>query len=36
VTIEFGVTAEGYISIGVDGSLSDELTHTLVLGLVPA
>jgi hypothetical protein len=36
VTIAFGVTAEGNISIGVDGSLSEELTHTLVLGLVPA
>ena len=36
VTIAFAVTSEGSISIGVDGSLSEELTHTLVLGLVPA
>jgi hypothetical protein len=36
ITISFAVTAEGSISIGVNGSLSDELTHTLTLGLVPA
>jgi hypothetical protein len=36
ITISFAVTAEGTISIGVNGTLSDELTHTLVLGLVPA
>jgi Trypsin-co-occurring domain 2 len=36
ITISFAVTAEGSISIGVDGSLTDELTHTLTLGLVPA
>ena len=36
ITISFAVTAEGSISIGVNGSLSDELTHTLVLALVPA
>ena len=36
VTISFAVTSEGTISIGVDGSLSDELTHTLVVSLVPA
>jgi Trypsin-co-occurring domain 2 len=35
VTISFAVTSEGSISIGVDGSLSEDLTHTLVLGLVP-
>jgi hypothetical protein len=36
ITISFAVTAEGTISIGVNGSLSDELTHTLVVSLVPA
>jgi hypothetical protein len=36
ITISFAVTAEGSISIGVNGSLSDELTHALVLALVPA
>lgn len=36
VTIVFGVTSEGDISIGVNGSLSDELTQTLTLTLVPA
>lgn len=36
VKLSFAVTAEGSISIGVDGSLSDELTHTLILGLAPA
>jgi Trypsin-co-occurring domain 2 len=35
ITISFAVTAEGSISIGVNGSLSDQLTHTLVLTLVP-
>ena len=35
ITISFAVTAEGTISIGVNGSLSDELTHTLVVSLVP-
>jgi len=35
IRISFAVTAEGSISIGVNGSLSDELTHTLVLALVP-
>jgi hypothetical protein len=30
------LTAEGTISIGVNGGLSHELTHTLVLALVPA
>jgi hypothetical protein len=35
VNISFAVTAEGTISLGVDGSLSNELTHTLTLGLVP-
>ena len=36
ITLSFAVTAEGDISIGVDGSMSDEVTHTLVLALVPA
>jgi hypothetical protein len=36
VNISFAVTAEGTISLGVDGDLSNELTHTLTLGLVPA
>ena len=36
IAISFAVTAEGYISIGVNGSLSRELTHSLNLVLVPA
>lgn len=36
ITIVFGVTADGDISIGVNGSRSDELTQTLVLTLGPA
>lgn len=36
ITLAFAVTAEGEISIGVDGSLSNEVTHTLTLGLAPA
>jgi hypothetical protein len=36
VDISFAVTAEGGISLGVDGGLASELTHTLTLGLVPA
>ena len=36
VDISFAVTAEGAISVGVDGTLTNELTHTLKLGLVPA
>jgi Trypsin-co-occurring domain 2 len=36
VNISFAVTAEGTISLGVEGGLADELTHTLTLGLVPA
>jgi Trypsin-co-occurring domain 2 len=35
ITIVFGVTSEGEISIGVNGSLNDELTQTLTLSLVP-
>jgi Trypsin-co-occurring domain 2 len=36
VNISFAVTAEGIISLGVDGGLTNELTHTLTLCLVPA
>jgi hypothetical protein len=36
IAISFAVTAEGSISIGVNGSLSRELTHSLNLVLVPA
>jgi len=36
VNISFAITAEGTISFGVDGGLSNELTHTLTLGLVAA
>jgi len=36
IILSFAVTAEGEISIGVDGSMSDEVTNTLVLSLVPA
>lgn len=36
VNISFAITAEGTISLGVDGGLANELTHTLVLALIPA
>ena len=36
ITLSFAVTAEGTISIGIDGSMSDEVTHSLALALVPA
>lgn len=36
VNISFAITAEGTISLGMDGGLSNELTHTLTLGLMPA
>jgi hypothetical protein len=36
ITLSFAVTAEGEISIGIDGSMSDEVTHSLILTLVPA
>lgn len=36
VTLSFAITAEGDISIGIDGSMTDEVTHTLVLALIPA
>ena len=35
VDISFAVTAEGTISLGVEGGLANELTHTLTFGLVP-
>jgi Trypsin-co-occurring domain 2 len=35
VDISFAVTAEGTISLGIDGGLSNEVTHTLSLGLIP-
>ena len=35
VDISFAVTAEGTISLGVEGGLANELTHTPTLGLVP-
>ena len=34
VDISFAITRTGSISLGVDGELADELTHTLRLGLV--
>jgi hypothetical protein len=36
VDISFAVTAAGTITLGVDGGLAHELTHTLSLTLVPA
>jgi len=36
VDISFAVTEEGTISLGIDGTLANELTHTLTLGLVSA
>ena len=36
VNISFAVTAEGIISLGVDGGLTAGLTRTLTLCLVPA
>jgi hypothetical protein len=35
VDISFAITRTGTISLGVDGELADEVTHTLRLGLVP-
>jgi hypothetical protein len=35
IKIAFGVTQDGDISIGVNGSLSSELTQALVISLVP-
>ena len=36
IDISFAITQTGTISLGVDGELADELTHTLRLGLAPA
>jgi hypothetical protein len=36
ITLTFAVTSEGSISIGVDSSISDEVTHSLILSVVPA
>ena len=36
VSLSFGITKAGKLTLGVDGELSDELTHTLELSLVPA
>jgi hypothetical protein len=36
ITLSFAVTAEGNISIGVDNSMSGEVTHSLILALVQA
>jgi len=35
IDIAFAITQTGTISLGVDGELSDELTHTLRLRLAP-
>lgn len=35
ITLSFAVLADGEISIGVDGGLSEELTHRITLGLAP-
>jgi hypothetical protein len=35
IDISFAITQKGTISLGVDGELSDELTHTLRLRLAP-
>lgn len=35
VDITFAITQTGTISLGVDGELTNELTHTLRLGLAP-
>lgn len=36
IDISFAITQTGTISLGADGELANELTHTLRLGLVPA
>jgi Trypsin-co-occurring domain 2 len=36
ITLSFALTAEGDISIGADASMSDEVTHSLILTVVPA
>jgi len=35
IDISFAITQTGTISLGVDGELANELTHTLRLGLAP-
>jgi hypothetical protein len=35
ISISFAITKEGTVSLGVDGELTNELTHTLRLGLAP-
>jgi len=36
IDISFAITQTGAISLGADGELANELTHTLRLGLAPA
>jgi hypothetical protein len=36
ITLSFAITADGDISIGIDGNMTDEVTNTLVLALIPA
>jgi hypothetical protein len=36
ITLSFAMTAEGSISIGIDDSMNDEITHSLSLTIVPA
>jgi Trypsin-co-occurring domain 2 len=36
ITLSFALTAEGDISIGAEGSMSNEVTHSLILNVVPA
>jgi hypothetical protein len=35
IDLSFAVTQTGTISLGVDGELASEVTHTLRLGLAP-
>jgi hypothetical protein len=35
IDISFAITQIGTISLGVDGELANELTHTLRVGLAP-
>jgi hypothetical protein len=36
ITLSFAITAEGDISIGIDDSISDQVTHSLSLALIPS
>ena len=36
IILSFAMTAEGNISIGIDDSMKDEVTHSLSLAIVPA